>query len=173
MAVVGGADPDDALDPHHKGRHVAVGVLMIAIALWAFLASLLAFRSNFQGPWVVSVIGALLLAAIVFAIDVIITVVPLKSESAWGRFKVIAIRGLLSIGVGVIVSHSTILFIYRNDLAAMVAQSNNTEVGRITREVQASSPWTPVIAQAEEQIEKDQKQIILLNASWMSVVRGR
>ncbi|MFE9747148.1 DUF4407 domain-containing protein [Saccharothrix saharensis] len=159
VAVIGGADPDDPRDPDHHGRHLAVGALMITIAAWAFVASLLAFHSNFHGPWAVSVVGAVILASIIFLVDVLVTVVPLKSDSGAARFRVIFIRSMLSLGVGLIVSHSTILFIYRDDLAAMVTTANNHQVEQITETTTAASQWTKVRSQAEDQVKKDQERI--------------
>lgn len=159
VAIIGGADPEDPLDLRNKARHLAVGSLIIAIAMWAFVASLLAFHSNFHGPWLMAAVGAGLLASVVFLFDVIITVVPLKDTTFRSRVKVVLIRGMLSLGVGVIVAHATILFIYRDTLAAIVTETNNKHVAQITKDTTGASQWTPVINQAEAQITKDRDQV--------------
>ncbi|WP_158264245.1 DUF4407 domain-containing protein [Amycolatopsis sp. CA-126428] len=159
VAVIGGADPEDPFEPNGKARHLAVGTLMLAIASWAFLAAMLAFHSNLHAPWPMAILGAALLASIVFLFDVIITVVPLKDDSVWSRVRVVLIRGILSLAVGVVVSHATILFIYRDDLATMVTDSNNKKIEQITNETTAASRWTQVITQAQAQIAKDQQRL--------------
>ncbi|MEC3977426.1 DUF4407 domain-containing protein [Amycolatopsis sp. H20-H5] len=97
IAVIGGADPTDPLESDNAARHFMVGFLIIAVATWAFGASLLTFHSSFHGTWVTAALFAALLAGIVFSIDVLITVSPLKDERARSRFKVLAIRAVVAI----------------------------------------------------------------------------
>lgn len=159
VAVIGGADPDHPLETQNKPRHLSVGSLIIAIASWAFVASLLAFRSNFHGSWPVAILAAAILASIVFLFDVLVTVVPLKDTTWWSRFKVLCIRALLSLGVGLVVSHATILFIYRDDLSNLVTNTNNAHIAQITQQTIDASAQTPIIKQATAQISNDEGQI--------------
>lgn len=159
VAIIGGADPEHPLESQNKPRHLAVGSLVLAIASWAFIAGLLAFHSNFHGPWIVAIIAAFILASIVFLFDVIITVVSLKSGRFWSRVGVIGIRALLSIGVGLVVSHATILFIYRDDINSLVSQSDQATVAQITKYTEAHSDSTKVINDATKQINQDNDAI--------------
>ena len=159
VAVIGGADPTDPLESDNRVRHTCVGALVLTIALWAFTATLLAFHSNLKAPWPVAVLGAAIIAAVVMWIDILITATVLKDDSVGSRLKVIAIRGMISLAMGLVISHATILFMYQSDLQNRVADTNNTSVAAITKNVTATSAQTPIITGAQTQIGDDRKKI--------------
>lgn len=159
IAVLGGADPSDPLEPNNRVRHTAVGLLLLAVAAWAFTASTAAFHSNLKAPWPVAVLGGALIAVVVFSIDLLVTATPLKDETLGSRFKVIFVRGMVSLAMGLVISHATILFMYRDTLAQKVSDTNNAAAAAISDRVTATSKWTLPINQATSQVKADQNQI--------------
>ena len=128
VAVLGGADPSDPLEPSNRVRHVAVGGLLVTIALWALMATSAAFRSNFKAPWSAAVAGGLLIATVIFSIDVLITCTFLKADTAVHRARLVLIRGMLSLAMGLVISQSTIMVMYHDSLAQIVSEHNQNGV---------------------------------------------
>ncbi|MFC5000469.1 DUF4407 domain-containing protein [Dactylosporangium cerinum] len=163
VAVLGGADPANPLESDNRVRHTAVGVLLLAVAIWAFVAATATFRSNLHAPWPVAITGGALIALIIFSIDLLITATPLQSDRISARLRVVASRGLISIAMGLVISHATILFMYQDTLAQMVSAKNTTTAATITERVTHESKYTPIISKAQERIDDDQKKIAAEN----------
>src|SRR6185437_10526752 len=100
LAILGGADPIDPLEPNNGVRHAAVGGLLICVAAWAWAAAGGMLHSSLKAPWPVAIFGGLLIAAVIFFIDVLITCTPLKADKARYRARVILIRGMISLAMG-------------------------------------------------------------------------
>ena len=128
VAILGGADPSDPLEPGNRIRHVAVGGLLIAVALWALAATSAAFRSNLKAPWPVAVAAGLLIATVIFNIDVLITCTPLKTDTVGQRARIVLIRGGVSLAMGLVISQSTIMVMYRDSLAQIVSEHDQNGV---------------------------------------------
>ncbi|MGH3171175.1 MAG: DUF4407 domain-containing protein, partial [Trebonia sp.] len=159
VAILGGADPSDPLEPSNRVRHVAVGGLLITIALWALMASSAAFRSNLKAPWPAAVAAGLLIATVIFSIDVLITCTPLKADTAGQRARIVLIRGMVSLAMGLVISQSTIMFMYQDSLAQIVSEHNQTVSQADTDRIRAQSPWTPVITADQQKVATYQTQI--------------
>ncbi len=159
LAVIGGADPDDPLETENRVRHVVVGAVILLIATWALFATTLAFHSNLHAPWPVAALGGLLIAGVIACIDTLITVTPFKDERVRSKVYVIAARGALSLAMGLVISHATILFIYRDDLSRAVSETNNTDVTQITKDTVAKSTQTGIINSSNTAIGSDNTKI--------------
>ncbi|MGN9920276.1 DUF4407 domain-containing protein [Micromonospora palomenae] len=159
IAVLGGADPANPLESDNRVRHTAVGMLLIAVGAWAFTASTAAFHSNLHAPWPVALLGGALIAAVVFSIDLLVTATPLKDEKIVSRLRVVLVRGMVSLAMGLVISHATVLFMYRDTLAQMVSDHNTTAAAATTDRIMHTSKYTPAIDQARTRIDEDRKQI--------------
>ncbi|WP_436524808.1 DUF4407 domain-containing protein [Actinoplanes sp. HUAS TT8] len=159
IAVLGGADPAHPLESDNRVRHTAVGMLLLTIAAWAAVAATAAFRSNLHAPWPLAIGGGLLIALVVFSIDLLVTVTPLKDGKIGSRVRLVAVRGMLSLTMGLVISHATILFMYRDTLAHMVSDRNSAAVATTTDEIMRTSKYTPAIDQATKRITEDKAKI--------------
>jgi Domain of unknown function (DUF4407) len=159
VAVLGGADPSDPLEPGNRVRHVTVGVLLITIALWALMATSAAFRSSLKAPWPAAIAGGLLIATVIFSIDVLITCTFLKADSAGHRARRVLIRGMLSLAMGLVISQSTIMVMYQDSLVQIVSEHNQSVSQADTARIRAQSQWTPVIAADQMKVRNYQTQI--------------
>lgn len=169
VAVIGGADPDDPLETENRVRHVTVGVVILLIATWAFVATTLAFHSNLRAPWPMAAIGGFLIASVVASIDTLITVTPFKDDKVRSKLVLIGARGALSLAMGLVISHATILFIYRDDLSRDVSQINNADVAQITKNTIASSSQTLIINNANSATATDNNNIKDANGALKTV----
>jgi Domain of unknown function (DUF4407) len=181
-AILGGADPSDPLEPNNRVRHVAVGGLLVTIALWALMATTAAFRSNLKAPWPAAVAAGLLIATVIFSIDVLITCTPLKADTTGQRARIVLIRGMVSLAMGLVISQSTIMFMYRDSLAQIVSEHNQAVSQADADRIRAQSQWTPVItddrtkaATYETQIHDDdmtltkaQGELNSLKSAWLN-----
>ncbi len=159
VAILGGADPSDPLEPSNRIRHVAVGGLLITVALWALMATTAAFRSNLKAPWPAAVAAGLLIATVIFSIDLLITCTPLKADTAGQRARVVLIRGIVSLALGLVISQSTIMYMYQDSLAQIVSEHNQTVSQRDTNRIRTQSQWTPVITEDQKKVAIYQTQI--------------
>jgi Domain of unknown function (DUF4407) len=168
VAILGGANPIDPLEPNNLVRHTAVGALLISIAAWALIAAAAMFRSNLKAPWPLAITGGLLIATIVFCIDAVITSTPLKQDATRYRARVILIRGMVSLAMGLVISQATIEFMYQDTLAQIVSTNNQKVADIEASRIRAQSQWAPAIAAAQNQIAADQSQIKAANSSFAS-----
>ena len=159
VAILGGADPSDPSEPTNRVRHVAVGGLLVTIALWALVATSAAFRSSLKAPWPVAAGGGLLIATVVFSIDVLITCTFLKADTAVHRARLIFIRGMLSLAMGLVISQSTIMVMYQDSLAQIVSEHNQSVSQADAARIRSQSQWTPVIAADQTKVRNYQTQI--------------
>jgi hypothetical protein len=160
VAILGGADPSDPLEPSNRVRHVAVGGLLITVALWALMATTAAFRSNLKAPWPAAFVAGLLIATVIFSIDLLITCTPLKADTAGQRARVVLIRGMVSLAMGLVISQSTIMFMYQDSLAQIVSEHNQTVSQADTNRIRAQSQWTPAITEDQKKAATYQTQIV-------------
>lgn len=149
-------------------RHAAVGALIIAVALWAFIAVTAVFRSNLKAPWLVAVIGGLLVAAVIFCIDLLITSTPLTKDNAFYRARIVLIRGAISLAMGLVIAHATILFMYSDTLNQIVSAKNHITAQADTKRIRDQSQWPPAIGAAQSQITADRNQIQATDSSLAS-----
>lgn len=163
IAVLGGADPANPLESDNKVRHTAVGMLLLAVGAWAFTASTAAFHSNLHASWPLAVLGGALIAMVVFSIDLLVTATPLKDTNLGSRMRLVLIRGMVSLAMGLVISHATILFMYRDTLAQMVSAKNTAIAAETTERITRTSKYTPSIDQAKQRVDDNRKQIIAEN----------
>lgn len=168
LAVLGGADPSDPLEPNNKVRHIAVGCLLICVALWACAAVTAMFHSALQLPWPVALGAGLLLALIIFSIDLLITCTPLKGDKFRYRAGVIGTRGIISLTMGLVIAHSTILFVYQDSLQQIISAKNQGIAQAETKRIEATSQWTSAIGAANQEISSDESQINTANQLFSS-----
>lgn len=172
LALLGGADPSWPLEPNNKARHLAVGALLLIIGAWAFLATTGAFYSNLRAPLPLAILAGALIAAVILSIDILITVTPLEEDGFWPRARLIAVRGMISLAMGLVISHSTILFMYGDGLTAIATVNNERQVALLTDEVKAKSIHTQVIASAQQQRSKDLEELKREDAT-LAAAEGR
>ncbi|MEV0133044.1 DUF4407 domain-containing protein [Dactylosporangium sp. NPDC050688] len=163
IAVLGGADPANPLDSDNKVRHTAVGMLLLAVGAWAFTAATAAFHSNLHASWPLALLGGALIAVVVFSIDLLVTATPLKDTNLGSRLRLVLIRGMVSLAMGLVISHATILFMYRDTLAQMVSAKNTAIAAETTERITHTSKYTPAIDQATQRVDDDRKQITAEN----------
>ena len=159
LAILGGADPIDPLEPNNRLRHVAVGGLLTCVAVWACVAVAGVFHSSLKMPWPVAIFVGLLIAGVIFFIDVLITCTPLKEDRARYRARIVLIRGMISLAMGLVISQATIVFMYEDTLAQIVSAKNQAVAQADAKRIQAHSQWAAAIAAAQGQVAADRKQI--------------
>jgi Domain of unknown function (DUF4407) len=164
IAIIGGADPRSPLDPDNRVRHLAVGMLIVAVAAWAFVATTFTFRETVHVPWRMAIVAGFLVATIILAIDLALTSTPLKSDSWSARVQVIALRGMVSVAMGLVVSHATILLMYGSSLSQIVAAHNQQLVRSDSATIRAASPYPSEIAAAQHQTTADNNQIAVADS---------
>ena len=159
MLWLAGADAD-AVDRHREGaRYATFGALIALMSLWSFVAMYTTLHFSLGLSVAASVPGALLFAMIIASVDRLISSLVLERDGFWYRFtRVLLMRGLLSIALGLFVAHATILFVYRADLDHRVHEATvttrATDVGKVTGN-----------APEYKQIKADQTQIGQLNSA--------
>ena len=159
VAILGGADPIDPLEPNNRLRHVAVGGLLTCVAVWACVAVAGVFHSSVKMPWPAAIFAGLLIAGVIFFIDVLITCTPLKEDRARYRARVVLIRGMISLAMGLVISHATIVFMYEDTLAQIVSAKNEAVAQADAKRIRAHSQWAAAIAAAQGQVAADRKLI--------------
>ncbi|MFL6163288.1 MAG: DUF4407 domain-containing protein [Jatrophihabitantaceae bacterium] len=159
VAVLGGADPNDPLESNNILRHVAAGILVLTVATWALVATTLAFHSNLHASWPTALTGGMLISTIILSIDLLITSTPLTRDTAGARARVIMTRGMVSLAMGLVISHATILVMDRSTLQQMVATKNQAAVAADTKKIKDASPYPAEIAATQQQATADIKQI--------------
>src|SRR5688572_1688000 len=97
LAMLGGADPDDPKASDDRVRHVAVGLLIGCIAIWAFIGGTHLGMTAFHLPLPWAFIPGLIIAGVVTLIDVLITVTYLPAPTLAARVRLLAVRGMLSL----------------------------------------------------------------------------
>ena len=160
IAIVGGADPADPTLPDDRARHIGVGLLVIAIGIWAFIGGTHLGTDVFQLklPW--ACIPGLILGSVVGLIDMLISVSFLESRTAGARMKLIGVRGLLSLGLGLVLGYLSLMMIYGSTIDQLVGDANRAKATTIAQTFRSTSPITGYIAGATAAIGKDQAAVI-------------
>lgn len=180
VAVLGGADPQNLPEPAHRTRHLFVGTLLLTIAFWAFLSTTETFHSLLPLP-AAAVVGVVI-AAVILSVDVLITVTPLTDDTTWHRVKVLLVRGMISLAMGLVIGLSTIMYLYQGSITQIMSENNKTIAARDTGAITKGSQWPGVIAQdkgkvadAQARITKDRAEISSaeghlndLNQKWLN-----
>lgn len=166
VAILGGADPGNPLDPDHSVRHAAVGGLLICVAAWAWAAAAGMLHSSLRAPWPVAICGGLLIAAVIFCIDVLITCTPLPGDKLRYRARIILVRGMISLAMGLAIAHATILVMYRAALDQIVAGRDQIVAETDASRIKAHSQWPRAIASAQLQITGYQVELRVSNRSY-------
>lgn len=159
IAVMGGADPSDPLEPDNRLRHTAVGVLILAVACWALIATAFTFHKTVHVSWPMALVAGVLVAAVIIGIDLALTSSPFKKDSVGARLSVIGLRGMVSVAMGLVISHATILLMYSSSLSQIVAARNQDAVASDTVGITEASPYPAQIAAARDQIKIDNAKI--------------
>jgi hypothetical protein len=159
IAEIGGADPGDPLEPGSRLRHLAAGGLLIGFFIWGtFSVSAMAHR-DFHQPWRFALLFGLLFAIAVFLIDLTITCVPLKEDTTGYRVRLFLTRGLLSLAIGLVISQSTLLVMFGDALAPIVAAHNQAVAQTDTKLIKAHSNWPPIISGDQGVVSTDRSQL--------------
>ena len=162
VATLGGADPRNPREPDHHIRHLFVGILLLTIAVWAFLGTTEAFHTLLPLP-LAAVVG-LVIAVVVLAVDVLITVNPLTANTVWYRARVLLARGLISLAMGTVIGLSTIMYMYQGSIAQIMSEHNKAVAAADTKTITAGSQWPAVIATDKNKIANAQARIANDNA---------
>lgn len=157
VATLGGADPQNLREPAHRVRHVFVGTLLLTVAVWAFLGTTEAFRALLPLP-AAAVVG-LVIAAVILSVDVLITVSPLTADTVGHRVKVLLVRGMISLAMGLVIGLSTIMYMYQGSIAQIVSEHNKAVAAADTKTITASSQWPGVISADKTKIANAQSRI--------------
>ena len=159
IAEIGGADPSDPLEPGSRLRHLAAGGLLIGFFIWGtFSVSALAHR-DFHQPWHFALLFGLLFAAAVFLIDLTITCVPLREDTTGYRARLFLTRGLLSLAIGLVISQSTLLVMFGDALAPIVAAHNQAVAQTDANWIKAHSNWPSIISGDQAVVSADRAQL--------------
>ncbi|ACV78329.1 DUF4407 domain-containing protein [Nakamurella multipartita] len=159
LAILGGGDPRRPNDPDNRVRHTATGLLLLAVGAWAFFATTATFYENLQLPLPGAALVGALVATVVLTVDILITSSPLTSDSPWAKLKVVLTRGLISLTIGIVISHTTILFMYRDALEKIVSDKNAAESAQIVETTTQNSKWNATISDANSRIAEYNQQI--------------
>jgi hypothetical protein len=140
-------------------RHVAVGTLVLVVSTWALMAATYTFHEMVGLPWVVSIVAGTLVAFVIFGLDVALTATPLKKDSATARMAVLLLRGSVSVAIGLVISHATIMLMYQPTIDAIVQDANQQRAAKAAKDVEAASLNRGLSDQAKTKIAGDQRQI--------------
>jgi hypothetical protein len=157
VAVLGGADPTDPHEPANRLRHVFVGWLIIAIATWAFLSATEAFHGLL--PLGLAAVAGLLIGMVIFSVDALITVTFLKADTGFHRARIVFLRGMISLAMGLVIAQSTIIYMYAGSLAQIVAAHDQALAAVDQHRITAQSQWPGVITRDTDKITADKNQI--------------
>jgi hypothetical protein len=159
IAIVGGADPRDPALPEDRVRPLGVGFLVLTIAVWAFIGGTHLGTASFhlKLPW--ACIPGLILGSVVGLIDMLITVSFLESRSVATRLNLIGVRGLLSLGMGLVLGYLSLLMIYGSTIDQLVGDTNRAKALSIEQEFRTTSALTGHIGAARAAIGKDQEAL--------------
>jgi hypothetical protein len=146
IAEMGGADPDAPLDSRNRMRHLATGGLLVVFFVWGFFSVAALVRVDFHGTWPAALGLGLLFAAAVLFIDAAITGTQLRKDDARHRLRMFVLRGTLSIAVGLVISLSTLLFMFHDALMQRVETLNYAQAQADTALFNKTSPWPGIIA---------------------------
>ena len=159
VAILGGADPQNLREPAHRVRHVFVGTLLLTVAVWAFLGTTEAFHTLL--PIRAAAVVGLVIAAVVLSVDVLITVSPLTADTVGHRVKVLLVRGMISLAMGLVIGLSTILYMYQGSIAQIVSEHNEAVASADAKTITTNSQWPRVISADKTKIAKAQTRITL------------
>jgi hypothetical protein len=160
IAIVGGADPADPTLPDDRARHVGVGLLVIAIGVWAFIGGTHLGSDVFQLklPW--ACIPGVILGSVVGLIDMLISVSFLESRTVGARMKLVGVRGLLSLGLGLVLGYLSLLMIYSSTIDQLVGDANRAKATTVAQTFRSTSPITGYVTAASTAITGDQAALI-------------
>lgn len=140
-------------------RHTAVGALIIGIAVWAFLSATFTFHQAVHVAWPLAAVAGLLVATVIVGLDIVLTATPLAKDSWGARLAVIATRGLVSVAMGLVIAHATILLMYASSIDQLVETRNQQAVAADTGKITKASPYSAQASAANEQIKTDNEKL--------------
>lgn len=151
-----GVDADLAFQERETRRYAGFGVLVGLMAVWSVVIMFLAMRTALHLSFWPAAGFAFLFGLIILCVDRMISGLPLLQDGAFYRFsRILLIRGLFAIILGIVVSHAALLAIYHSDLDFYVSS-------QVQRNVNEAVAAAGITSKEKQQIADDSSNIVRL-----------
>lgn len=139
LCEAGGVSYDEAAGVGEERRYATLGALALLTGGMAALSSGATAYSQLHLPWFVIAPVAAFIGLAVYCLDRMFVLVPLGRDTAGYRLQMLATRGLVSVVLGLFISHGLVMYAFNTDLTSRVETAAAQAADAAEENVRASS----------------------------------
>lgn len=131
----GGVSYEEARSVGEDRRYATFGALAILTGVMAAFSSAATMHQQLHLPWPIIAVISTIIGLMVYGIDRLFVLVPLARDTWRYRLRMVLTRGLVSLVLGLFISHGLVMYAFNKDLTARVERAAGVAADEAEAEV--------------------------------------